>query len=87
MPVTDRMTRNPTCCRSDTPLQEVARLMVEHDCGEIPIADEYGRPLGVVTYRDMCRTVAHGKNPLDMTAGDIIASLPLEPLYEGMDDA
>ncbi len=82
------MTPNPTCCRPDTPLQEVARLMVEHDCGEIPIIDESGKPLGVVTERDICcHTLAQGKNPLDMTAGDIMPSLRQESIYKGMDDA
>ena len=48
------MTANPACCTGDTPLREVARMMVENDCGEIPVVDsrESGRPVGVVTDRD-----------------------------------
>lgn len=48
-------------------------LMVEHDCGAIPVVeDERNRkPVGIVTDRDItCRTVAEGKNPLEMTVGD-----------------
>src|SRR5215831_60338 len=47
--------------------------MVENDCGEIPIvADgQDNQPIGVVTDRDIvCRTVAKGINPLDLTAED-----------------
>jgi CBS domain-containing protein len=61
------MTRNRACCTQDTPLRDVARLMVEHNCGEIPVVECHDslRPLGVVTDRDIvCRTVAEDTNPL-----------------------
>lgn len=68
------MTTDVACCGPDTPLPEVARLMVEHDCGEIPVVDENKKPLGVVTDRDItCRTVASGKNPLELTARDCMS--------------
>jgi CBS domain-containing protein len=65
----DVMTANPACCRPDTPLEQVARLMVQHDCGEIPVIDTDEQPIGVVTDRDIvCRIVAEGRNPLAYTA-------------------
>ena len=49
---------------------EVAKLMVECDCGEIPVVDG-AKLIGVVTDRDIvCRIVAKGKNPSAMTAQD-----------------
>ena len=46
------------------PLNEVANLMVEADCGEIPVTDASNRLIGVITDRDIvCRVVAKGKNP------------------------
>ncbi len=77
MQVKDIMTRDPACCTLDTNLQEVARMMVERDCGEIPVVEnrQSMKPVGVVTDRDICcRTVAEGKNPLEMTAGDCKSS-------------
>jgi CBS domain-containing protein len=77
MQVKDIMTRDLACCTPDTNLQEVARLMVDCDCGEIPVVEnrQRMRPVGVVTDRDICvRTVAEGKNPLQMTAGDCMSS-------------
>ena len=65
--VKDIMTKDPVCCFPDTSLEHVARLMVEHDCGEIPVVDteESKKPVGVITDRDIaCRTVAQSKNPL-----------------------
>src|SRR5262245_56880029 len=71
MTVDDVMTPEPVCCTPETGLRDVPLMMLEHDCGEIPIvenADER-RLVGVVTDRDIvCRLVAHGQNPLELTA-------------------
>ena len=75
--VKDVMTPNPVCCTPETSLREVARLMVEHDCGEIPVVDSEKtmNPVGVITDRDItCRTVALGRNPLEMIAGECMSS-------------
>ena len=65
----DVMTENPACCRPRTTLDQVARLMVQHDCGEIPVVDSVEHVVGVVTDRDIvCRVVAEGKNPSGHTA-------------------
>jgi CBS domain-containing protein len=73
MRVSDIMTPNVVCCDPDTSLEQVARLMVQHNCGAIPVcdADECRRVVGMVTDRDItCRVVAAGKNPLELTAKD-----------------
>ena len=75
MLVKDIMSREPVCCSPTTGLQEVARKMVECDCGEIPVCDESRKPIGVVTDRDIvCRLVAQGKNPLQVTARDCMST-------------
>lgn len=67
----DLMTADPQCCTADTPLNEVANLMVECDCGEIPVIDSDKKLIGVITDRDIvCRVVAKGKNPSALTAQD-----------------
>ena len=78
MKVKDLMTKNPACASPDTSLEKVARMMLDHDCGSIPVLDASERPIGVVTDRDItCRTVAVGRNPLDMIANDIMSSTPV----------
>lgn len=75
MQVKEIMTRNPAVCSPETSLQEVARMMVEHDCGAIPViqSSDSNTPLGIITDRDItCRTVAQGKNPLEMRVGDVM---------------
>jgi CBS domain-containing protein len=65
------MTPAPQCCSPETPLNEVANLMVEADCGEIPVTDASNRLIGVITDRDIvCRVVAKGKNPSAVTAAE-----------------
>jgi CBS domain-containing protein len=65
----DVMTHDPACCSPTTTLDQVAKMMVQNDCGEIPIIDTANRPVGVVTDRDIvCRVVAEGKNPAAHTA-------------------
>ncbi len=71
------MTSDPACATPMTPLGEVAQMMVANDCGLIPVVDDMdSRHLtGVITDRDMVvRAVAHGRNPLDMCAGDIMTT-------------
>ena len=63
MRVQDIMTSDPACCRPDSSIVEAARLMAEKDCGALPVVDETGAPVGVVTDRDICcRGVAEGKS-------------------------
>ena len=77
MNVQEIMTKNPACCTADESLQNVAKMMVDNDCGCIPIVEDTSskKPIGTVTDRDITiRTVAEGRNPLDLTAGDIMTS-------------
>lgn len=69
MQVQDIMTPNPVCAEPSTPLQEVARMMVDCDCGGIPVCRAGSMQLlGFVTDRDIvCRILAQGMNPLDFT--------------------
>ena len=76
MQVKEVMTGNPACCTSETGLQEVAQMMIDHDCGEIPVVEnqQYKMPIGVITDRDIvCRTVARGFNPLDLIVADCMS--------------
>jgi CBS domain-containing protein len=77
MKVKEVMTADPACCISENGLQEVAQMMVDHDCGEIPVVEskETKLPIGVITDRDIvCRTIARGLNPLDLTVADCMST-------------
>lgn len=77
MQVREIMTENPACCPPETSLQEVALMMVENDCGCIPIIENRKtmKPVGTITDRDIAvRTFAAGQNPLEIKASDIMTS-------------
>lgn len=90
MKIKDVMTHDPACCTPDATLQRVAEMMVENDCGEIPVVENIAnmKPVGVITDRDItCRTVAKGLNPLVMTVADCMTTpcitvMPDMPLDE-----
>ena len=80
MEVREIMTENPACCTPDATLQDVARLMVENDCGLVPVVDalDTRRLIGVITDRDICcRVIAEGHNPLELRATDVMSSSPV----------
>lgn len=80
MQVKELMTEDPACCTPSASLQEVAKLMVDNDCGCIPVVDgdDTKMPVGMITDRDItCRVVAQGKNPLELTARDAMTSTVL----------
>jgi CBS domain-containing protein len=91
------MTQNPACCTPNTTLQEVARLMREHDCGLIPVVGSLGdmKPVGTITDRDITiRTLADNRNPMDMKASDVMTTdiatvtpeTSLEECFDVMED-
>lgn len=73
--VTTVMTASPASCQRDTPLQQVAQMMIDHDCGQIPVVDASNMPIGVVTDRDIAvRIIAPGKDAARATAGDAMST-------------
>lgn len=77
------MTANPACCTRETPLRDVAKMMVDNDCGLIPVLDEHRRPVGVVSDRDIAtRVVATGKDVGTCCAGDCMTS-PVKTVASG----
>lgn len=79
MRVEDVMTSSPAWCTRQTPLEEVAKLMVEHDCGAIPVlaSENNKQVVGIVTDRDIVvRYIARGKDPMQLTAEDCMTASP-----------
>ena len=77
MQARDFMSETVYCCTPETGLGDVARLMVEYDCGAVPVVEsaESKRLVGMVTDRDIaCRCVAQGKNPLEASAEQCMSS-------------
>lgn len=74
MKAQDIMTSDPTCCSPDTKVEDVAKLMAEQDCGEIPVVDSERKVVGVITDRDIvCRVVAQSKDPKQTEVRDVMS--------------
>lgn len=89
----DVMSSDVTCATSDSDIQEIARLMVVADCGEIPIVNnlQAKNVIGVITDRDIvCRSLGVGRDPLKLKAKDcmsenVILAHPDNSLDEGLE--
>ncbi|HEX6107692.1 MAG TPA: CBS domain-containing protein [Gemmatimonadales bacterium] len=79
MKVRDIMTPDPACCLRETTARDAARLMVEYDCGAIPVVEsmEKRKLVGIVTDRDIAvRGVAEAKGP-DTRVEELMTESPV----------
>ena len=65
MKISQMMTRNVKHCRPTDNLAHAARLMWDHDIGALPVVDEHGQVIGMVTDRDACMAAYTRGQPLD----------------------
>ena len=81
--IKDIMTGEPRTCSPDTNLAAAAALMIDGDCGILPVIEE-NKLVGVVTDRDMYIALAtRNKRASDLTVGEVVQ----KPVYTcGPDD-
>lgn len=71
----DLMTRNPECVSEKDEIRKAAQMMVECDCGAIPVLSQDGKPVGIITDRDIVvRVIAKGQDVQNATVGDAMTS-------------
>lgn len=68
MKVKEICTRAVRSCTRETTLAEAGWMMWEGDCGVLPVVDETGKVVGVVTDRDVCMSVATKHRPANQIA-------------------
>jgi CBS domain-containing protein len=76
MKVEQIMTRSVHACRATSTLADAASIMLDADCGFVPVVSEDGseRVIGVLTDRDICMaTLARGRAPQDVAVGDVMS--------------
>jgi len=89
MNIREVMTPNPRSISSGDSIQNAARIMRDFDTGAVPVVDN-GRPVGIVTDRDIVvRAVAEGgqlNRPVrDIVSGDVICVTPEMSTHEAAD--
>ena len=73
LPVADVMTRTPTSVRPATGLAQAARLMLERKYGCLPVCEDDGTLVGIVTEADFVRFAADVVRDLDLMADAVKA--------------
>ena len=58
MKVKDLMTSAVKSCSPTTDLAAAAKIMWEGDCGVVPVTDDRGKVVGIITDRDICIAAA-----------------------------
>jgi CBS domain-containing protein len=64
MKVNEVMTREVKTCATETDLATAAKSMWMRDCGVLPVVDDKGEVIGMITDRDVCiATGCHRRDP------------------------
>ena len=72
MKIKDIMTREPAICSRGTNLAAAAKLMLDADCGILPVVDDESKLVGVVTDRDMYIALAtRNRLASQVTVGEV----------------
>jgi len=72
MQVKDIMVSEVKTCRPDTNLAAAAQIMWGNDCGALPVLDDQGQVLGIITDRDICMAVgSRNRPPSEITVFDV----------------
>lgn len=75
--VREIMTADPATVPARAPVSEAARLMREHDIGEVLVTDE-GRLSGVLTDRDIAVRIVAEQRPNGTAAADVCSEATLK---------
>ncbi len=79
--VRDAMTADPPVVQQWTAVQFAARLMKREDVHSLPVVDENGDLVGIVTDQDIAlRVVWDGRDPDKTEVGEILTEHPLRRL-------
>ena len=74
MKVQEVMTSNVKACHYDTNLAEVAKLMWDHDCGILPVLNDAGQVIGLITDRDIAMAAAtKGRPASEIRVNEVIS--------------
>lgn len=76
MKIEQLMTKSVATCGPDASLDQVARIMWEHDCGFVPVVEneQSRRVVGVVTDRDVCMAAyTRGQELREIRVGDVMS--------------
>jgi len=78
IPLTEIMSRHITCARRDLGADRVAELMIANHIGCVPVVEEPGRPVGMITKQDFLeQATAVADDLTPRTAAELMMPLAL----------
>ena len=77
MTVADIMTRNVVTATPATSFKDAADAMVAHEVGALPVLDDLGRVIGIVSEADLVRRAAKPGRPGPHTVGEVMTTRPV----------
>jgi len=84
--IKDYIRRQPITIGREATVEEAAVLMAERGVGALAIVDEGGRPVGIITERDVIRAVARGALRAKVveagTTSNLLTASPEDDEYE-----
>ena len=85
IPVTTVMASQVLACHIDDSVETAEQLMREGQVRRIPIIDNDGRPVGIISMNDLARVAAHAKKPgIDREIVETLAAIcePRRPVQQ-----
>lgn len=75
--VEDIMIRDVVAVKRDTPVPEIAKLMLDKNIGSVLVVDDNGKLIGIVTERDLVYAIAKGKVSHEYPAWTVMTENPV----------
>ncbi|MCS7108547.1 MAG: CBS domain-containing protein [Sulfolobales archaeon] len=82
--VADIMNTPPITIHYSASVFDVAKLMFDKWVGSVMVVDDNGRLVGIITERDLVKTMAIGKLSKDLTAKSIMTEKPITILPDAL---
>jgi CBS domain-containing protein len=89
--IKDVMTLNPKACTPTTDLAQAAHFMWDNDCGILPVVQDGGRVVGLITDRDICMAAAMKGRTLaniaveEVISGNVYSCRPIDNLVAALE--
>jgi CBS domain-containing protein len=78
MKAMELMNQNVLSCKYSDTAQHAATVMKQHDVGMLPVIEESGKLVGVITDRDLClKVTAEGRDPAHIRVHECMTARPI----------
>ncbi|OFW17547.1 MAG: hypothetical protein A3H27_01045 [Acidobacteria bacterium RIFCSPLOWO2_02_FULL_59_13] len=91
MKVQDIMIRTPQSCNWNANLATVAEALWAGDCGSLPVVDDAGKVVGMLTDRDICIALGTRNQPAseitarEVVSGHLFACAPNDEIHKALE--